>query len=157
MKKFSASLRPWPTKRGKAGEVGSAVKRSYRGYAEGWWLAEGEDAEVGDFAEVGFVLGPDENPEAEAAGGGGHGEVVLRNLLAGGRELGKYIGVVFRGKGAERFDPGNLPDSLQAGPTFAGAGGVLGQANSHKGFGPNHGRENDFLVRRDGFKEGGVF
>ena len=120
-------------------------------------LVEGEDAEVGDFAEVGFVLGPDENPEAEAAGGGGHGEVVLRNLLAGGRELGKNIGVMFGGEGAERFDPGDFADSFQAGPTFAGAGGVLGQTNPYEGFSPNHSGEDDFLVRGDGFKEGGVF
>ena len=60
---------------------------------------------------------------------------------------------MFQHDGAERFDPGDFADSFQAGPTVAGAGGVLGQANSHKGFGPNHGRENDFLVRRDGFRE----
>lgn len=119
-------------------------------------LMEGFDAEVGDFAKMGFVLGPDENAEAEAAGGGGHREIVLRNLLAGGRELGKNIGVVFRGEGAERFDPGDFADCFQTCPAFAGAGGVFGQADTHQSFGPNHSRENDLLVRRDGLEDGRV-
>jgi len=105
---------------------------------------------------MGFVLRPDENAEAEAAGGGSHSEIVLRNLLAGGRELGKNIGVVLRGEGAERFDPGDFADRFQTGSAFAGAGSVLGQADTHQGFGPNHGRENDFLVRRDGLENGRV-
>ena len=103
-----------------------------------------------------FVLGPDENAEAEAAGGGGHSEIVLRNLLAGDRELGKNIGIVFRGEGAEWFDPGDLADRFQTGPPFTGAGGVLGQTDSHQRFGPNYGGENDFLVRRDGLEVGRV-
>jgi hypothetical protein len=142
------------------GRRSGALQRLRDGCAaaeSGWRLAEGEDAEVRDFAEVGFVLGPDENAEAEAAGGGGHGEIVLRNLLAGGRELGKYIGVVFRGEGTKRFDPSDFTNRFQAGPAFAGAGSILGQADTHQGFGPNHSGEDDFLVRGDGFKEGGVF
>jgi hypothetical protein len=119
-------------------------------------LAEGFDAKVGDFSKVRIIFGSDENAEPKTSGSGGHGQVVLRDFLAGSGELGEDIGIVFRGEGTEWFDPGDLADRFQTGPPFTGAGGILGQADSHEGFGPNHGGENDFLVRRDGPEDGRI-
>lgn len=97
------------------------------------------DLEAGHASEVGFVVGADENGEAQGAGGGGYGHVVLRDELAEFGEFGEDIRVVFGDERGEVLDASNASDCFESSQATGGAGCIGCQSDADQCLGPHDG------------------
>ena len=98
-------------------------------------------------AEVAFVMGADEDTEAQGEGGGGDLEIVLSDGLPRGSQVCVEVGVDFGRFGGEGFESGHEAHSLEESPALSRTLRGVGVSHTDQGFRPDDDGEKQWLGR----------